>query len=215
MQRHDVFYSDRLTVTEHLIRRTGAEKVLEIGAGDHSFDNACKRQTSLWIKADFAPPCDVVCDFNTPDLTVPFSDGYFDLVICTEVLEHLLWPQLVLTEALRVLRPGGKILVSVPNVNSLSYRLAWLLGRIPSCAASGNLPPELGSTAYCQAGGRLVGGHVVDFNLRKTVALVAWAGFTVETLKGSGIIWHRQVLPNWLVPVSLASNIICLAGKPL
>jgi len=155
----------------------------------------------------------VVCELNGDQLVLPFEDGSFDLIICTEVLEHLLWPHRLLQEARRVLSPRGCILISVPNCASLSYRMAWLLGRIPSCAASGNLPPELGSTAYLQPDGSTIGGHVIDFTLQRTRNLLTYSGFKVVREKGCGIIWHRQLLPAWLVPVSLSSNIICLARK--
>lgn len=51
----------------------------------------------------------------------PFKDGTFDLVICTEVLEHLLYsPSHVLKESRRVLKEGGLMLVS--TVNSLHFK---------------------------------------------------------------------------------------------
>jgi len=213
MERHEVRHTGRVSVTEKLVQRTAAKNVLEVGAGDYSFEGVKKGLVQTWVTVDFAPPCDIACDLNSPKLKLPFSDGKFDLVICTEVLEHLLWPQQFLKEAFRVLTPTGKLIVSVPNITSLSYRIAWLMGRVPSCAASGNLPTELGSTAYRNNDGRFVGGHVIDFNLRKLQCLLAMCGFRGVTTRGSGIIWHRQLLPAWIVPVSLSSNIICLVEK--
>lgn len=212
LQRHSVFKSDRIRVTEKMILSQDARSILEIGSGDYSFEYL-KQEAAAWTRADFAEPCDVICDFNAEDVSMPFESEVFDLIICTEVLEHLLWPQSLLRECFRLLSKEGKLLVSVPNAASLSYRIAWLLGRIPSCAASGNIPLALGSTAYLNDKGFLSGGHVVDFNLDRTVGLLDVAGFEVVNLKGSGIIWHKQILPYWLVPVSLSSNIICLAQK--
>lgn len=213
MERHDVFRSDRIRVTEQLIASCNAGKVLEIGAGDYSFDYLQQPGQGTWTKIDFAPPCDLVCDLNSPVLALPFDDASFDLIICTEVLEHLLWPQRLLLEARRLLSEKGCIVVSVPNCASLSYRIAWLAGRIPSCAASGNLPPELGSTAYRQADNSTIGGHVIDFTLKRTRDLLLYTGFEIDVVKGCGIIWHRQLLPAWLLPPSLSSNIICRARK--
>lgn len=48
--------------------------------------------------------------------TLPFGDGEFDSVLCTEVLEHCLNPQQVMREMARVLRPGGHALITVPMV---------------------------------------------------------------------------------------------------
>lgn len=212
MHRHEVFRSDRIRVTEQLIRKVDASRILEVGAGDFSFVHL-KQPGSSWIRADFAPPCDVVCDFGASDATLPFPSAQFDLVVCTEVIEHLLWPQQLLGDIARVLLPQGSILISVPNIASLSYRAAWLLGHVPSCAASANLPLELDSTTYRLADGRLVGGHVIDFNRRRLLRLLGHCGFVAENCMGSGIFWHRQILPYWMVPPAFASNLICLARK--
>ncbi len=212
MQRHEVFRSDRIKVTESILSREVAHRrVLEIGAGDYSFDYIIG--SNLWIKADFSSPCDIICDFNNEALHLPIKSQSFDLIICTQVLEHVLWPQQLLLECHRILTSSGRILISVPNIVSLTYRIAWLLGRIPSCAASGNLPVEFGSTTYRKKDSKLVGGHVIDFNLKKICYLLEWCNLKIVTIKGSGIIWHRQILPHWLVPSTLSSNIICLAEK--
>jgi len=46
--------------------------------------------------------------------TWPVEDGSVDLVICTEVMEHVLEPKNLLAEAYRTLRPGGRLLLTVP-----------------------------------------------------------------------------------------------------
>ena len=45
---------------------------------------------------------------------LPFVDACFDTVVMLEVLEHLARPRLALAEASRVLRPGGRLLLSMP-----------------------------------------------------------------------------------------------------
>lgn len=47
---------------------------------------------------------------------LPFADGVFDKVICTDVLEHVDRPDVVFGELARVLRPGGKLHLAVPFV---------------------------------------------------------------------------------------------------
>lgn len=44
-----------------------------------------------------------------------FPDGSFDKVICSEVIEHILDPRAALSEIERILAPGGKAAVSIPN----------------------------------------------------------------------------------------------------
>jgi SAM-dependent methyltransferase len=51
-----------------------------------------------------------------PDGTVPAEDGSFDAVFSTQVLEHVQDPQLYLSECYRVLRPGGRLLLSTHGI---------------------------------------------------------------------------------------------------
>jgi SAM-dependent methyltransferase len=61
---------------------------------------------------------------------LPFRENYFDLVVFTEVLEHLLYdPKPLAHEFHRVLRPSGGLIVSTPNVLRLENRMKILLGR--------------------------------------------------------------------------------------
>lgn len=204
--------SHRLEITNRLIVEERASRVLEIGAGDHSFGRHQMRDApSVWHSLDFAQPCDFLVDLNDPKLALPIAPGRYDLVIATEVLEHLYWPQKALREIRRVLAVRGALIISVPNICSLSYRVAWMLGRIPSCAASANLPLELGSSAYLTGEGDTIGGHVIDFNVRKICGLLEVCGFRVEVVKGTGLFWKRDRLPPWALPASLASNIVIRA----
>ena len=51
----------------------------------------------------------------------PYPDGHFDLIIATEIIEHLTYdPMHMLFEASRVLAPNGFLLVSTPNVGSIT-----------------------------------------------------------------------------------------------
>lgn len=58
---------------------------------------------------------------------LPLKDACVDLVACSWVLEHLDAPIQVLSEARRVLRPGGSLIFLTPNANSLVVLLNRLL----------------------------------------------------------------------------------------
>jgi SAM-dependent methyltransferase len=59
---------------------------------------------------------------------LPFENASFDVVVCSEVLEHLLAPQLAVAEAFRVLRCGGRLIVTVPNAAYWRDRVDALFG---------------------------------------------------------------------------------------
>ncbi|MBU2054192.1 MAG: class I SAM-dependent methyltransferase [Proteobacteria bacterium] len=56
---------------------------------------------------------------------LPFADGCFDVVVCAEVLEHIAENRAAVGELLRVLKPGGDLVVTVPRF--LPERICWML----------------------------------------------------------------------------------------
>jgi ubiquinone/menaquinone biosynthesis C-methylase UbiE len=60
---------------------------------------------------------------------LPFNDQIFDVVVCGEVLEHVIIPDILLLEIKRVLKFGGKFVGSVPTVYHLQNRLRVLRGK--------------------------------------------------------------------------------------
>ena len=63
------------------------------------------------------------------DLAASLKDRTFDAVLFMDMLEHMREPERLLAEARRVLRPSGRLFVSVPNVANIVVRLALLFGR--------------------------------------------------------------------------------------
>ena len=62
----------------------------------------------------------VDADFRQANLeALPFADGEFDLVFCSQVIEHVLDADLALAELARVLRPGGHLVISTDNAHNV------------------------------------------------------------------------------------------------
>jgi len=69
-------------------------------------------------------------NFNAERDRFPYDDGAFSAVLCCEIIEHLtVDPTYMLCEIHRVLKPGGYLLLTTPNVLSLRYVLALLRKR--------------------------------------------------------------------------------------
>lgn len=91
--------------------------------------NAQDLATARSRKKDFPQPDPAKsCDFLRADgLRLPFPDATFDAVICSEVLEHIPRYEKMLGEIQRVLKPGGRLAVSVPR--AWPERICWWLSR--------------------------------------------------------------------------------------
>ena len=65
----------------------------------------------------------VDADFRQANLeALPFADGEFDVVLCSQVIEHVLDADLALAELARVLRPGGTLVISTDNARNVVTR---------------------------------------------------------------------------------------------
>lgn len=63
------------------------------------------------------------------EVELPYAPGSFDALICSEVLEHLAAPEPVVKRLVRLLRPGGLVFASSPNVSHHSVIRSLVSGR--------------------------------------------------------------------------------------
>jgi SAM-dependent methyltransferase len=97
---------------------------------------------------------------------LPYADGAFDRALCLDVLEHLDFEDQAraLAELFRIVRPGGELLVTVPNLAHLQSRLHFLLaGRLIRTASPAKHPGDRPVGEYLhlarRTGFRLVERH--------------------------------------------------------
>ena len=87
--------------------------LLDVGAGNFRFQNHLETQGFIYESQDFDQVFDqemqgkhtYVCDIEN----IPVDDGRFDVVICTQVLEHLANPLVALQELSRILKKDGRL----------------------------------------------------------------------------------------------------------
>ena len=103
-------------------------------------------------------------------INLPFKDDYFDLVICSEVLEHISSHRAAIREIVRVLQPGSNLVVSVPRY--WPERVCWLLS-----------PAYAGSS----------GGHVRIFKQSQLISDLTSAGVSMWALHFA----HSLHTPFW------------------
>jgi SAM-dependent methyltransferase len=139
IEREQVTQMPRHTLVAATIKRIlrpGAN-ILELGAGEgHNLVNiggeyslSCCDISKAALELILVPGVrKVQCDLNSQ---FPFPGEKFDAIICTEVLEHLLRPAILLMRLRDALRPDGIAVISIPNTAHLEHRWTLLRGYFP------------------------------------------------------------------------------------
>jgi len=108
-----------------IARRLAPGKTLEIGGGCGNL----KDYAPDVIASDILPAgwLDVVADAQR----IPFADGSLANIVLFDVLHHIERPRMFLAEAVRVLRPGGRIVMVEPGITPVSWLFFKLLHHEP------------------------------------------------------------------------------------
>ena len=113
---------------------------------------------------------------------IPLEDESVDLVTAFEVIEHLTNPDNMLRETFRVLKKGGYLLLSTPNLASWVNRIIMLLGYQPyNVEASTEILAGVPWKAYSFSKPT---GHIRAYTLRALKELLTYHGFKVLKVKG-------------------------------
>jgi len=112
---------------------------------------------------------------------LPFPAEQFDVVLSDSQIEHRVDFARYLNECVRVLKPGGQLVLCVPN--TAHWRVRWWLlrGRFPYLADT--------PTDWL---------HLRFFTLPDLRRLLAERGVTIEQVDGSASLWVQALYPPWL-----------------
>jgi SAM-dependent methyltransferase len=112
-----------------------AEHALDLGCGDGRLTGLLRAGTvtaadtsDIALRRAAARLPDAEDVLVAPDEPLPFVDGEFELVLCTETIEHVRDVQLFLSEVRRVLRPGGGLALTTPAHGRWTALQALVLG---------------------------------------------------------------------------------------
>jgi SAM-dependent methyltransferase len=181
--------SAKLSIDLHLLPAGASSRVLDVGCGDGRHLRAAAVRGCRTIGVDYdaaelrsarAALREMPVDLIVADASrLPFREGAFDAVICTETLEHLPDDAGAVRELSRVLRDGGTLLGAVPS--HFTEMLYWRLSR----------------------GYRTTpGGHVRIYSPNALVSMLSDAGLRIEHVRYAhfidSMIWLRFCLTDFL-----------------
>ena len=185
------------------------EALLDIGCGDGELARRVANRYTRVVATDVAPAAVAGAEHALEGFTfrdrirflvldanqkLPFGDGEFDALVALSTLQYVFDPEAFLVEAFRVIRPGGHLLIEVPNMAFLPQRVRLFLGR----------PLR---TSYWRHG--IDGGNLHYFTVTLLRRLLRSARFEIETITGSGIF---SAVRTWWVAL-LCGNILALGRR--
>jgi len=156
---------------------------------------------------------------NGDALRLPFEDATFDRIVCSEVLEHIWGYEQAISELVRVLRPGGRMAVTVPT--RWPERVSWALDHHYHDTPGGHVrifrQHEL-ELALERAGLWLRGSHHAHA-LHSPYWWIRCAGGVDEPDRALArryhdlLVWQLTTNPRWLAAVDRLLNPVL--GKSL
>jgi SAM-dependent methyltransferase len=136
---------------------------------------------------------------------LPIETDRFDAVVCCEGIEHIENPWLVLREFFRVVRPGGAVIISLPNTIDVRQRfrllrLGFFTHYLPSVPEHINF---LGTFGLCHALLR------VGFDIRRIGSPKNYGGVVLRTLARFFKYGKRSRLPEHVRAMLSAPEVLC------
>lgn len=151
-----------------------SDRVLDLGCGEGSTLAFLKdRGLARWTcGVDISAPAlerakasgvDLVVQGGLDELSFPIERDSLDVVLCLDILEHLADPWATVRSVARLLKPGGILIASIPNVQTLRVLAPLLVGRweYKDC-------------------GIMDRGHLRFFTRRSAIALLEQAGLVIS-----------------------------------
>lgn len=158
------------------------DRVLEIGCGSGETlamlrsERGCGWMAGIELFPDAAERArahlDAVYEGDIETMEIPFSPASLDVVLCLDVLEHLRDPWRIVQQLTALLRPGGALIASIPNVRHFTVVMPLLFR---------------GEWKYTDSG-LLDRTHLRFFTRATAVALVESGGLRVDAVEVTGLI---------------------------
>ncbi|OGH53779.1 MAG: hypothetical protein A3G15_04060 [Candidatus Levybacteria bacterium RIFCSPLOWO2_12_FULL_40_10] len=205
----DPAYAKRAEFIFQTVEREKPIRILDVGCGRGFYVNALslydfpKEIIGLDINKEYLEEArryasDMRAKFIRKSVySINYTNNYFDLVICSELLEHLSYDKKALSEIFRVLKKGGTLIVTVPSEDFPLFwdPVNWVLMRF--------FNTHINKDVWFLAG--IWAGHERLYNMKNLSRIIEEAGFSI--LEMSGVISFSWPFSHFLL-YGLGKNIV-------
>jgi SAM-dependent methyltransferase len=189
-------------------KREGGGKLLDVGCGSGALRAFVQPLVDHYVGLDLIRydsfPAD--CEFyitNFDSDALPLPEAFADIVVASEIVEHLENPQALMRKLARVVKPGGWVLVTTPNQLSLLSLLTLITKHRFAAFQDVNYPAHL--TA------------LLEIDLRRMASEIGLVDVAVEWSLSGRIpktSWHYPGLLTRLWPRALSDNLLLVGKRP-
>lgn len=181
--------------------------VLDVGCGRFALLQERIAAEDQYFACDLVQPFKPPSNFHSVNLNEEslrdiFAGQEFDVVFCGEVIEHVFSPDAVLSDLKILLRPGGILILSTPNLGYWVNRLLLVVGISPLFVEN-SASVKLGRRFRFLGQGNATQGHIRLFTHRAVLDLLDLQGF--ELLR-------TRSVPVWSFPVD---RLVCRVSRSL
>jgi 2-polyprenyl-3-methyl-5-hydroxy-6-metoxy-1,4-benzoquinol methylase len=142
IKKDDSYFKNeqRFGIIKDIIMKEQPDIVLDVGCGSGYLASLIKKENPHIVIHGFdvsavalkkAEALDKKYQLDINYQNIPESDKYYDVVVCSEVMEHLLDVGYCLFEMKRVLKESGRLVLTVPNFGFWRFRIDSLFGKVP------------------------------------------------------------------------------------
>ena len=187
-------YYDHVRFEIDPLMPSSADRILEIGFGEGSTLSYLKSSNRcIWVggielshaavEKARQKNLDLVLEGNIEDedIDLPFEENYVDVIIVLDVLEHLVDPWSVIHRCHTLLKPGGSLICSIPNVRNFKVVLPLLSGK----------------WQYSDTG-ILDKSHLRFFTKKTAIELMECSGMNVDMVRSTGLATGKSAIANIL-----------------
>jgi len=170
------------------------DKLLDIGCGDGTLGYFAKRNYKEVYGLDISESALKIAEkremvtkkVNVNEERLPFEDTYFDAVVCLDVIEHVFEPRDLVKEIYRILKRGGSLVLSTPNIRYWHHLFIFVI--------KGRFPKTSNDTEHYD------GGHLHYFTFKDCEELLKSYGFKIVAKNGVfGMYYFKELLSTGIV----------------